>query len=152
MEGKRFIVGDAYIADQQQQREAMQRIQTTMQEVAVFIDKHRIYFPERICKLLQELSNNMSHHVINAGIYAPLDPFNSVQANQQTLIKEKHEALLDAYKAFFSEDIPTAMRALEDEFRNLLGVETVVSQQREAGAPSHDPAKPGAAGIQTAAS
>jgi hypothetical protein len=124
LEGKRFIVTDAYNTDQKQQLEAMQRIRETMRKVAILIDRHRIYFPEHICKLLQKLSDSMSHHVIATGVYAPLDPQQSVPENQQTLISEKHDVLLRAYKAFFSDDIPAATKALEDEFRNLLGVET----------------------------
>jgi hypothetical protein len=61
MEGRRFIVTDAYNRDQQQQLEAIQRIGKTIQGVALFIDKHRIYFPEHICELLQKLSDSMSH-------------------------------------------------------------------------------------------
>lgn len=118
MEGKRFIVTDAYITDHQQQKEAWRKTAARMEEVSVFIQKHRIYLPERICELLQKVIDEMSRHVAAAGIYAPLNP------QVQEMIAEQHEALMKAYDAFFSESIPAATEALEDEFRKLLGVET----------------------------
>jgi hypothetical protein len=58
-----------------------------MQDVDALLDEHRIYFPEQICELLQKLSNTMSQHVNAAGIYAPLDPYQSVPENQTALLR-----------------------------------------------------------------
>ena len=118
LEGKLFIIGDAYLRDEQAQREAYLKIGAKMKEVSAFIDKSRIYLPESICSLLQKLSYAMRQHVNNASVYAPLDP------QTQAIAAERNEALMNANKAYFSQDIPLAMRALEDEFRQLLGVET----------------------------
>ncbi|MGD1104066.1 MAG: hypothetical protein ABSA59_18615 [Terriglobia bacterium] len=118
MEGKRFIATDAYITDRLQQKEAWKKTAERMEDVSVYIQKHRIYLPERICELLQKVVDEMSRHVAAAGVYTPLNP------QAQEMIAEKYEALMKAYNAFFSESIPAATKALEDEFRRLLGVET----------------------------
>jgi hypothetical protein len=118
LEGKRFIAADAFITDPKEQQEALRKVRAKMAEVSSDIQKRRIYLPEHICALLQKLSDDMWQYVEAAAIYAPIDP------HTEKIMGEKHDVLLTAYKAYFSEDIPAATKALEDEFRKLLGVET----------------------------
>jgi hypothetical protein len=117
-EGRLFITGDAHLTDERARREAYLEIGAKMKEVSLFINKSRIYLPESIVSLLQGLSLAMRQHVSNAAFYAPLDPQGAASA------VDRNEALTNAYRAYFLDDIPLAMRALEDEFRRLLGVDT----------------------------
>jgi hypothetical protein len=66
----------------------------------------------------------MWHQLGTADVYTQLEP----QTHEYMV--EKHQELMNSYKAFFSESIPAAMSALENEFRKLLGVETLRPEGR----------------------
>lgn len=80
-----------------------------------FFDKHRIYLPEALCSSLEKLVLQVRSHVIGFGVYVRFrDSLNDHTRDQ----KEKAwNAGWDAIK----NQIPAARKALEDEFRLLLG-------------------------------
>jgi hypothetical protein len=80
-----------------------------------FVETHRIYLPEHICELLSNFIGALRKPVIEVHVYGSID-----YPNDQTL-KERKEAFMLAYENF-QNDIPKARKALEGEFRTILGV------------------------------
>jgi hypothetical protein len=72
--------------------------------------------PERVCTSLEATLKAIRIPSIKAFTY-----LNVGQPANQEQIDERNEAFLSAVQAF-EKEIPAAKRALEDEFRNLLGV------------------------------
>jgi hypothetical protein len=115
-EGGRFVLVEGFDNGTERQQEAWDKIRAAMLDVSLFIEKHRIYLPERICALLKTFLDIMSKNLTGVGVYSSIkSPIAKTQADKQ-------EVLAKAYEAFQS-DIPAAKRALEDEFRKMLGVE-----------------------------
>jgi hypothetical protein len=90
--------------------------QTEVVELFSFIQLNRIYLSEDLCTRLEKFAGDVQQHVSATGIYGSIE-----DPNAQT-IKEKGEALSRALKAF-EKDLPATRRAVETEFRNILGVE-----------------------------
>ena len=84
-----------------------------------YFDKHRIYLPELLCEALELLITQVRSHVINFGTYLAWDD----GALQDHTRKEKHEAWMEGWNAIKNQ-VPTARKKLEDEFRSLLGSRT----------------------------
>jgi hypothetical protein len=87
-----------------------------IEEFCFFVEAHRIYLPDGICSLLDEFVNALRKPVITVGVYGSIEC-----PNEQTIIGRK-DALMEAFAAF-EKKIPQARRALETEFRQILGVE-----------------------------
>jgi len=79
-----------------------------------FVDERRIYFPEHICRLLEQYDVALRGPVVHAHVYGDIE-----YPNHQTLI-ERNEGFKKSFDAFKNE-IPTARRKLEEEFRLILG-------------------------------
>jgi hypothetical protein len=82
----------------------------------LFSEASRIYLPEHVCGLLEKLIGTIRKPVVNVYVYGGTD-----NCMNDVIPEEKKQAFMDAFEAFEAE-IPAAKRALEDEFRNLLGV------------------------------
>ena len=81
-----------------------------------FIEQHRIYLPDSVCTLLDKFVAQVRQHVVAAGVFGSVKNW-----NEQTL-QQSHDAFTKAYEEF-ENDIPAARKALEIEFRKMLGVE-----------------------------
>jgi hypothetical protein len=80
------------------------------------VEKHRIYLPESVCTLLKNFMDPVRKTVIGVGVYG------SIEYPTQQTSEERGRVLMAAFQSF-EDTIPAARRAVEDEFRNLLGVE-----------------------------
>lgn len=110
----KFVIVDGYTTDPQKQQAARDGINQAMYDVALLIEKHRIYLPADVCASLKAFLDIMWHNAINVGVYGSIsDP------NPQTL-QERLTAFREAYDAL-QKEIPDARAKLEDEFRKLLG-------------------------------
>ncbi len=114
--GEKFILADGYTSDHAKQQEASLSTQKKLLDFYFFIEKSRIYLPEETCTLLDSFVDIMRKHVIRVGVYGSIG-----NPTPQTL-EERHKAFEDAYTAF-EKDIPAVRKALEDDFRQMLGVE-----------------------------
>jgi hypothetical protein len=83
----------------------------------VFVETHRIYLPERVCASLANFISVLKKPVIDVYVYG-----GTIDYPDQQTMKERKEAFMTAYEVF-KNDIPAARKALEDEFRKILGVE-----------------------------
>jgi hypothetical protein len=83
----------------------------------LFAESSRIYLPEDICRLLENLIKTVRTPAVNIFVYGDID----VPSNHD-VPTQKVDAFQAAFKAFEAE-IPAAKKALEDEFKKLLGVE-----------------------------
>jgi hypothetical protein len=115
-EGKRFVTVEGYPAGTDEEREARrqkarQRNQSTVYDLALFIEKRQIYLPTHVCASLKGHLDNMSNHVYGVGSYGTAEK----QMEQQQVFSAACKA--------FSQDLPATRRALEDEFRRMLDVE-----------------------------
>jgi hypothetical protein len=120
-EGERFVFVGSY-AEQPEQKEAYNATAQKLRDLYFFVEKHRIYLPERVCTLLNNFMDPVRKTVIGVGVYSSFE-----YPTQQTS-EAKNRLLLAASEAF-EQKIPTARRAVEEEFRTLLGVENVTSDQ-----------------------
>jgi hypothetical protein len=76
--------------------------------------------------LLEKFVGDVRQHVGTTGIYGSIE-----DPNEQT-VKDRSEALSRALKAF-ERELPATRRAVETEFRNILGVEQDVHGGTKAG-------------------
>jgi hypothetical protein len=81
-----------------------------------FFDKNRIYFPEALCSSLESIAMRVRSHVIEFGVYTQFD---DLSLNDHTR-EQKMAAWTKGWEAI-KNDIPTARKQLENEFRSLLG-------------------------------
>lgn len=110
----KFVTVDGYETDQQKQVDATDRINKAMYDVALLIEKHRIYLPADVSASLKVFLDIMWQNAITVGVYGSIsDP------NPKTL-QERHKAFRDAYEVL-QKEIPDARAKLENEFRKLLG-------------------------------
>jgi len=113
--GKQFVYQDSYIESKRQ--EAYFETGKKLIDFYFFVEKRRIYLPDHICALLTTFLDTVRRSVIRMNIYVPVDqPYNP------QLLEEKVKTIKAAYEAF-DESIPAARKALETEFRAMLGVE-----------------------------
>jgi len=110
----KFVLVDGYETDSQKQQAARDNINQAMYDVALLIEKHRIYLPADVCASLKAFLDIMWHNAINVGVYGSFS-----YPNPQTL-QERHKAFRDAYDVL-QKEIPDARGELENEFRKLLG-------------------------------
>jgi hypothetical protein len=81
-----------------------------------FFVKHRIYLSERVCRSLAAFMFLLREPVVAVHVSGGID-----HPNPQTL--KRNEAFRAAYQAF-EKEVPEALKALEDEFRSIVGVES----------------------------
>jgi hypothetical protein len=105
------------------QREEFTNLQKEMGELFMFIERHRIYLPDSICTMLDNFAGYVRGNVRAVGI------FGHFEHPSEEILQLRHDAFLQAYDEFES-DIPAARRALEIEFRKMLGVEEDTGHER----------------------
>jgi len=103
---------DGYKADEEQQ-ETYPQINERFLELFRFVEKNRICLPESLCVSLEQCVTAIRKIVIGVECFG---------SAAQT-IEQKHQVLMDSMKAF-DREIPAAKKALVEEFRRILGVES----------------------------
>ncbi len=116
-DGQKFVLADAYTDDHTKQQEASLSTNQKLLDFYFFVEKNRIYLPEQTCSLLNTFVDIMRKHVIRVGVYGSVGSFPTPE-----VLEQRHKAFEDAYSAF-QKDIPAVTKALEDDFRGMLGVE-----------------------------
>jgi hypothetical protein len=96
--------------------EEFHKLEVKFTAIATYFETSRIYLPERVCASLEATLKAIRIPYIKAFTYTLVG-----QLTNQAQINERNEALQSAVLAF-EREIPAAKKALEDEFRNLLGV------------------------------
>jgi hypothetical protein len=81
-----------------------------------FLNLKRIYLPSRVCELLENYESKLGHSVVFLSVY-----FKERSPNPQ-MIQEQVKVMREAW-ATVETELPAIRRALEIEFRQLLGVE-----------------------------
>ncbi len=79
-----------------------------------FFNQHRIYVPDRLCESLQAFVEKLRLPIVDFGVYLRIEHPN------ETSVEGKFKAWDAAWKSV-KEDIPPLRRAIEQEFRSLLG-------------------------------
>ena len=110
------------------QQEEFQKTAQEMFDVTFFIDQHRIYLPESVCTLLDKFVGDIRRIVHATGI------FTHVQYPTVETLQQSEKTFTKAYEEF-EKDIPAARRALEIEFRKILGVEQDANGHMNNGSP-----------------
>ena len=87
----------------------------TLGQLFRYFDKHRIYLTDDLCEKIDNFVDELRDPIFDFEAY--LD----VPASNQALIKEKSIVWREAHNRV-REDIPVARKALEDEFRKILGM------------------------------
>jgi hypothetical protein len=90
----------------------------TLQEFDSFVEEHRIYFSESICKLLTAFSTSLGPYLVHAHVYGDLGGIDRVSPE---IADRRYEGFRQSIEAFRGE-IPAARHELEQEFRRILGV------------------------------
>jgi hypothetical protein len=114
--GQQFVYVEGH-AEKSKRQEAYFETHRKLVEFYFFVEKRRIYLPEHICALLNTFMEKLRKSVIAINIYVPIEqPYNP------QLLEEKVRVVKEVYEAFDG-SIPAARRALEKEFRQILGAE-----------------------------
>lgn len=85
-----------------------------------YFDEHRIYLTESLCQLIDSFIDKLYEPTAGLSYY-----LEDVTSYGSEAVREKSKVWRDAWKSIES-NIPPARKALEDEFRKILGVEVVV--------------------------
>jgi hypothetical protein len=96
---------------QEQYRETMQKIL----DFYWYFDKHRIYLAQNQCDLIDAFVEKLREPSIDFSSYLDVPEFD------KEIMKEKRKVWREAWKSV-EEKVPSARKALEDEFRQILGV------------------------------
>lgn len=83
-------------------------------QLYLFFDKHRLYLPEEVCQMLEQLLGDVRGYVIKLGVYFRAE--RELDGQSQT---NRLEAWVEGWEAI-KEQVPAARRKLEEEFRALL--------------------------------
>jgi hypothetical protein len=111
--GDRYVTVEAWEETKERQK-AYEATERGLVELYFFVEKNRIYLPEPVCELLQQFVLAVRTNAINMHIFVP------VEAVSDTLIKGRAEAIKDVFESVQGK-IPAARKALESEFRRILG-------------------------------
>jgi hypothetical protein len=111
--GQQFVLAGASPAERGQREEYNNTI-GSIRDFTLFVDSHQIYLPERICALLLKFLDELKRAVIPVGVYGA-----TIFQNEEAH-KQRNDAVMKAFEAF-EKEIPTARKALETEFRSILG-------------------------------
>jgi len=99
-------------------KQKYQKAMNAIAEYFRFFDQHRIYIPQELCASLEAFAQGLRSPTIGFGVYLPFE-----FPNERTA-EEKFKAWDKAWESVQT-DIPQLRRALEAEFRKLLGATAV---------------------------
>jgi len=112
--GKNYISNGPFISDEQDRQREFNKTRERFHDFAVYVEIHRIYLPENICTLLDKFIDDVRKIVNPVGVWSNI-PFPN-----ETTHQGRDEAIMGAFTAF-QDDVPLARKALESEFRAMLG-------------------------------
>jgi len=98
-------------------QEGFNELEKKFFDLYLFFETSRIYLPEHVCVLLEKVVSAIRSPVVGVFVYSDVNNFAPA-----AVLEEKRDAFMKAFNAFEAE-IPTAKKALADEFRKMLGVE-----------------------------
>ena len=98
------------------QKEEYVEAQEKLRKFYIFAETNRIYLPRETCGRIDSLIEALRRPIIALGVYG------SIEYPTPDTVTERNKIWLDAVEAF-SQSLPAARLALEEEFRSLLGVE-----------------------------
>jgi hypothetical protein len=113
LDGQRFVLTSENNPSGYKENE-FKNLREKISDVFVLIEEHRILLPTTVCSLLDQYVGQLGSVVYVAGVFGRIQ-----NANEQTT-QQSNDAFTKAYKDFET-DIPAARKALEDEFRKMLG-------------------------------
>jgi len=102
--------------DDDKRREAYATTEQSLVDLYFFVEKNRIYLPESVCDLLTNFVLAVRSNAISMHFYAHIEP----TTINQTLIEERAKVLKQVLESVQGQ-IPAARKALESEFRTILG-------------------------------
>lgn len=111
--GQRYVFVGAY---EPKRDDEFSKTDAKVLEGFLFIEEHKIYLPDRVYTLLEKFVETVKKSVATVHVY---EENTDRSANFR---QEKIQALKGAAEAF-KERIPAVRKALEDEFRTILGVD-----------------------------
>ena len=103
-------------ADEPDEKSKHKSTMTALVGLYRYFGQNRIYLPENVCVSLEKLIRDVRTQVINLGVWVPLGEENLPERSRM----EKHETRMKGWNTI-KQEIPSAMQALEAEFRRLLG-------------------------------
>jgi hypothetical protein len=111
-EGHLFVLTGGFPGEGQ--REKYNVMAHKIEDFCSYAEVHRIYLPESLCNLVDEFVNPLRKAIIGVGVYGGID-----NPTERTMT-ERRDVMMEALTAFESK-IPAARKALESEFRTILG-------------------------------
>ena len=115
--GQRYVLVGGYESEKLKRDDEFSKTSAKVNEVFLFIEEHQIYLSDDVCTLLAEFVNTINRAVNGVWIYA------KYQGGPANFLQEQGKVLMGAAEAFEGR-IPMVRKALRDEFRKLLGVES----------------------------
>ncbi|RHW05876.1 hypothetical protein [Bacillus cereus] len=97
--------------------EIFERVRVSTRDLLDCYMQNRIYFPEEVCELFEDMINGIPTIAVE---FLPYMPINGVQ--EQDISAEEMEKADNIVVEFIYVEMPKIKRALESEFRKLLGV------------------------------
>jgi hypothetical protein len=97
------------------EKEKIDSAQKAIMVFIIFFEKHRIFLPENLCKILEGLvSGDIRRHLMHYSIYPSWD------RDPPSPIREKKYDVLEKGYDFLKNEFSKARQQLENEFRSLL--------------------------------
>jgi hypothetical protein len=113
-EGDHFVKVASW--DDEKGRESFRTTNQNLLDLYYFVEKNGIYLPDSVCDLLTNFVLTIRSKAIGMHYYARVE---SGMPNQ-TFIEERVKVIKEAYESF-QYQIPAARKALQSEFRTILG-------------------------------
>jgi len=114
--GYRYVLSGGHAPGNPAQDDEFAKTYAKVNELFFFIEDHQIYLPERICDLLKDFVEAVRTSVNVSRVYGSIS-YPTPEAREENIRK-----LMKAAQAFEGH-IPAVRKALQDEFRKILGVE-----------------------------
>lgn len=92
-------------------------------ELYDFIQKHRLYLPNSVCRSLDNFEGNLRRSVLFVSSY-----WTDIEFPNDQTIRDQNEVMLAACNALET-DLPTLRKVLEEECRKLLGANDVTHEK-----------------------
>jgi hypothetical protein len=113
-------IGDHFVKvaawDDEKGRESYEETNRNLLDLYYFVEKNGIYLPESVCELLTNFVLAIRSSAIGMHFYARVE---STTPNQ-AFVEQRATVLKQAFESF-QDKIPAARKALQSEFRTMLG-------------------------------
>jgi hypothetical protein len=116
-EGKRLIIRQGIFRKGSGTSEEVDAAEKMLYDLFSFVNVHKIYLPPQVDGLMDDFYQTLREP------FAHASTFGDIQSDDPNILQQRRDGFIQANRAF-QKEVPAARKALEQEFRLLLGGKT----------------------------